>query len=61
MPAIRSATPSDIPNLCALMRQYYAHDHLEFDEVRAKNALHTLLREARRGYSVRTKPTSATR
>ncbi len=42
MTDIRNATPSDIPALCALMRQYYAHDH-----ARATNALQTLLREAR--------------
>ena len=47
MPEFRAATPADIPALCALMRQYYAHDYLEFDEARATNALHTLLREAR--------------
>jgi ribosomal protein S18 acetylase RimI-like enzyme len=47
MTDIRSATPSDIPALCALMRQYYAHDQLEFIESRATNALHTLLNEAR--------------
>ncbi len=47
MPEIRAATPADIPALCTLMRQYYAHDQLEFIESRARNALHTLLREAR--------------
>ena len=47
MPEFRTATPADIPVLCALMRQYYAHDHFEFDPARATNALHTLLRDAR--------------
>lgn len=47
MTDIRTATPSDIPALCALMGQYYSHDHLEFDRARATNALHALLRDAR--------------
>ena len=47
MTDIRSATPADVPALCALMRQYYAHDHLEFNEARATTALQTLLHKAR--------------
>ena len=47
MTDICNVTSSDIPALCALMQHYYAHDHLEFDQTRATQALNTLLREAR--------------
>jgi ribosomal protein S18 acetylase RimI-like enzyme len=44
---IRPATLADLPALLALMRAYYAFDHLEFDAVRAEHALRGLFGDAR--------------
>lgn len=41
----RLAGPADIPQLVQFMREYYAFDHLPFDENRAGGAVRTLVED----------------
>lgn len=45
----RLATPADADLLVELMREFYAEDHLVFDEARGRAALSALLEEPRNG------------
>ena len=46
---IRAARPEDAPLLLGLMREFYAFEHLTFDETRARGALVRLLDDASLG------------
>ena len=46
---IRAAVPEDAPQLLGLMREFYAFEHITFDESRARTALARLLDDATLG------------
>jgi GNAT superfamily N-acetyltransferase len=48
-PNLRIATPADAPTILRMMRDYYAFDHLAFDEEAARGALEPLLADPRLG------------
>jgi ribosomal protein S18 acetylase RimI-like enzyme len=48
-PRLRFATIADLPLVSGMMRDYYAHDHLKFDERAAEKALKHLLADERLG------------
>lgn len=43
------ASPADEPAILALMRDFYAEEHLVFDELVARDAVHELLADPRLG------------
>jgi diamine N-acetyltransferase len=48
-PRLRFATPSDVHNLLGMMREYYAYDHLKFDQRASEKAVKHLLDDERLG------------
>lgn len=49
LPGHRIATPADEPALLVLMREFYAEEHLAFDELIARPAVSDLLADPRLG------------